>query len=156
MTRTIFVSIWILSVTLASAYMGATLQLRSTAHVSEPVDDGPALITLKSMTVPVIANGEMQGYVLADMTLSLKRDLLKTMPQPPDLVVSDAVFKTVYAEEQVDFRHLKKQDLGKLSKSIAESVNAKAGVPVVESVLIQELHYLSKQEAGIASGPAQH
>ncbi|MGO9486030.1 MAG: hypothetical protein ACLPX9_15830 [Rhodomicrobium sp.] len=156
MTRTIFVSIWILSVTLASAYMGATLQLRSTAHSSEPVDDGPALITLKSMTVPVIANGEMQGYVLADMTLSLKRDLLKTMPQPPDLVVSDAVFKTVYAEEQVDFRHLKKQDLGKLSKSIAESVNAKAGVPVVENVLIQELHYLSKQEAGIASGPSQH
>ncbi len=153
MIRNLFVSIWILGLTLASAYFGATIPLGSKAH-GPAGEEGPAQITLKSMTVPVIANGAMQGYVLAQLTLVMKRDLLKTLPQPPDLVLADYVFKTLYAEEQVDFKHLTKQDLDKLSKSILESVNARAGAPLVENVFLQELHYLNKQEAAAGIGAA--
>ena len=96
----------------------------------------------------------MQGYVLTQIALVTKRDLLKTLPQPAEVVVADFVFKTLYAEEQVDFKHLTKQDLKKLSKTILESVNADAGVPSVENVFIQELHYLNKQEAGVTVGPS--
>jgi len=153
--RSVALSIWIAGVTLAAAYFGATLSFHSIPP-APPAEEGPAQITLKSMTVPIIANGVMQGYVLAQVTLTMKRDLLKTMPQPPDLAVADAVFKALYAEEQVDFKNLKKQDLDKLSKVILESVNARAGGPAVENVFIQELHYLSKQEAGagLTIGPA--
>jgi len=145
--RSLALSIWIVGVTLAAAYFGATLSFHSSPP-EHSAEEGPAQITFKAVTVPVIANGVMQGYVLTQVTLALKRDLLKTLPQPPDLVLADAIFKTLYAEEQVDFKNLKKQDLDKLSKAILESVNARAGKPVVDDVFIQELHYLSKQEAG--------
>ncbi len=151
MIRSLAVSIWIATLTLVSAYFGATVSFHS-AHTPPPGEEGPAIITLKSMTVPIIANGAMQGYVLAQIALTVKRDLLKTLPQPPDLVVADSVFRTIYAEEQVDFKHLAKQDLDKLSKTILESVNARVGGPAVENVFIQELHYLNKQEAGVNLG----
>ncbi len=155
MIRSLALSIWIVGVTLAAAYFGATLSFHSPPPAL-PAEEAPAQITLKALTVPIIANGAMQGYVLAQITLTMKRDLLKAMPQPPDLAVTDAVFKTLYAEEQVDFKNLKKQDLDKLTKAITESVNARAGGPVVDNVFIQELHYLSKQEAsgGLTLGPA--
>jgi hypothetical protein len=149
--RNLLISAWILCVVLAGTYAGATIPLGSKGK-TEHVEEGPMMITLKSMTVPVISGGAMQGYVLVHLTLTLKRDLAKSMPQPPDLVAADYVFRTIYAEEQVDFRNLKKQDLDKVSKNILESFNARAGVPVVENVLLQELHYLSKQEVAVGIG----
>lgn len=151
MIRSAAVSIWIASLALISAYFGATVSFHS-EQTPPPGEEGPALITLKSLTVPVIANGTMQGYVLTQIALATKRDLLKTLPQPPEIAVADFVFRTLYAEEQVDFKHLTKQDLNKLSKTILESVNARAGVPLVENVFIQELHYLNKHEAGFTVG----
>lgn len=153
MIRNLLISAWILCVALAGAYAGATVSFGSKAQGEHP-EEGPLTIVLKAMTVPVISGGAMQGYVLVHLTLALKRDLVKTLPQPPDLVAADYVFRTIYSEEQVDFKHLKKQDLDKISKNILESFNARAGVPVVENVFLQELHYLSKQEvaAGIGAG----
>jgi hypothetical protein len=155
--RSLALSAWIVGVTLAAAYFGATVSFHS-APAKGPAEEGPMQMTLKSMSVPVIANGVMQGYVLAQVTLTLKRDLLKTLPQPPEFPIADSVFKVLYAEEQVDFKHLKKQDLDKVSNAILESVNARAAGPLVENVYIQELHYLSKQEAGAGlatgAGPA--
>lgn len=153
MIRVAAVSIWIAVLALISAYFGATVSFHS-GKAPPPGEEGPAVITLKSLTVPVIANGAMQGYVLAQIALVIKRDLLKSLPQPPEVAVADFVFKTLYAEEQVDFKHLTKQDLKKLSTNILESVNASVGVPLVENVFIQELHYLNKQEAGVTVGPS--
>ncbi len=146
MIRNLAVSFWILSLTLASGYFGARMPRDFATAISQPSADAPSLIALKSMTVPVIANGAMQGYVLAQISVSASAEWLKTLPQPADLLIADSVFKTLYAEEQVDFKHLGKQDLSKISKKILESINAKAGVPLASDVFIQELHYLSKQE----------
>lgn len=149
MIRNLAVSIWIVCLTLASAYFGARMQHEPAPKPSQGVQP-PALIALKSVTVPVIANGAMEGYVLAHITVSAKAELLAKLPQPADLLMGDAAFKTLYAEEQVDFKHLGKQDLAKLSKKVLDGINAKAGIPLASEVFIQELHYLSKQE--IAAG----
>ena len=61
---------------------------------------------------------------------------------PPELR-----FKTLYAEEQVDFKHIEKTDLARLSQKIRDSINSRAGAVVAEDVFIQELHYMSKSDA---------
>jgi hypothetical protein len=100
-----------------------------------------------NMTVPVISGGALQGYVLTQVAVLLKADSLASLPQPPDLLLTDEVFKTVYAEEQIDFKHMEKIDLVKLSKKIVQNINDRAGAPVTDDVYIQELHYMSKQDA---------
>jgi len=98
------------------------------------------------MTVPVISSGALQGYVLTEISISTKSDLLKTLPQPPELLLSDEVFKTLYADEQIDFKHIEKTDLAKLSQKIRDNINSRAGAVVAEDVFIQELHYMSKED----------
>lgn len=61
--------------------------------------------------------------------------------------LGDEVFKTLYAEEQVDFKHIEKTDLARLSQKIRDSINSRAGAVVAEDVFIQELHYMSKSDA---------
>ena len=102
---------------------------------------------LKSISVPVIAGGALQGYVLTQVSISANPDLLKALPQPPDLLLGDDVLKTLYAEEQIDFKHIEKTDLARLSQKIRDNINSRAGSAVAEDVFIQELHYMSKQDA---------
>ncbi|MGO8953127.1 MAG: hypothetical protein ACLPWS_22070 [Rhodomicrobium sp.] len=151
MIRNLIISIWIIFLTLASAYFGTEMQAGHAGPETAPDAKAPVLIALKSMTVPVIADGAIQGYVLAQISVSAKPDLLKALPNPADLVLADEVFRTIYAEEQVDFRHINKQNLSAMSKKILENINNRAGAALAGEVFIQELHYLSKQEAGAGS-----
>jgi hypothetical protein len=143
----LIVSIWILLVTLGAVYMGSTMHAGKTAPEGEHAAKVVAPIKLKPMTVPVIAGGSIQGFVLMQISINANQELVKALPQPPDLLLNDEVFKTIYAEEQVDFKRLNKQDLPKLSKQICENINKRAGAPVAEDAFIQELHYMSKKDA---------
>ena len=60
--------------------------------------------------------------------------------------MSDEVFKTLYAEEQIDFKHIEKTDLAKLSQKIRDNINSRVGAVVAEDVFIQELHYMSRKD----------
>lgn len=126
MLRSLLVSLWIVSATLGATYFGATMQGGKSA-AETPQNAKAAPIKLKSMTVPVVSGGAVQGFVLTQLTVSAKPDLLKNLPQPPDLFLNDEVFKTIYGEEQIDFKHIEKLDLIKLSKKICDNINKRAG-----------------------------
>ena len=149
MIRSLAISVWIVSITLVAAYFGHTMQSSAPAPGAEKVANPPTTVKIKSITVPVVASGAVQGYVLTTVSISAKPDLLKTLPQPPDLLLSDEVFKVLYAEEQIDFKHIEKTDLAKLSQKIRDNINSRVGAVLAEDVYIQELHYMSKQDASV-------
>jgi hypothetical protein len=147
MIRSLAVSVWILGLTLAGVYFG--IPKRATpaeAAAGQPGKEETASIpvALRTITVPVILNGALQGFVQTQMIVSAKSDLLKSVPQPAELFMTDAALKTIYFQEQIDFSHIQKQDLAKLSKMIVESINARAGVPVASELYIQEMLYVPK------------
>jgi len=148
--RSLAISVWIVSITLAAAYFGHTMQNSGPAHrAAEQVANAPTTVKIKSMTVPVVGDGTVQGYILTTVSISAKTDLLKTLPQPPDLLLSDEVFKTLYAEEQIDFKHIEKTSLAKLSQKIRDNINSRVGAVLAEDVFIQEFHYMSKKDASV-------
>ena len=93
MIRSLLISVWIVSVTLAAAYFGHTMQSAPRAPGTEEAGKGLTAVKLKSITVPVVADGALQGYVLTQLSISAKPDLLKNLPQPPDVLLGDEVFK---------------------------------------------------------------
>ena len=150
MIRSLLASIWIVSITLAAAYFGHAMQgPRSTASEAAQVAKAPTTVKLQTMTVPVVANGTLQGYVLTEISIAAKPDLLKNLPQPPELLLVDEVFKTLYSEEQIDFKHIEKTDLTIVSQKIRDNINRRAGAAVAEDVFIQALHYMSRQDASV-------
>ncbi len=149
MIRSLLASVWIVSVTLAAAYFGHAMQGSRSAPEAAQAAKAPTAVKLGTVSVPVLASGALQGYVLTEVSISAKPDLLKNLPQPPDLLLGDETFKTLYGEEQIDFKHIEKTDLTMLSQKIRDNINKRAGAAVVEDVFIQGLHYMSKHDASV-------
>lgn len=93
------------------------------------------------INVPRIKDGAVKGYAV--MTLSYTVDLkaLRTAAMAPDSILVDEAFRYVYNDDTIDFDHLDRFDLAKMSKAIARAVNARVKGDVVVDVGVQEFTY---------------
>jgi hypothetical protein len=154
MIRIILSGLWVCVATLVSSYVAVSWQARSAPGGAEhsAVTNRIENIKTRMISVPFIADGAVQGYVVAQFSFNTNVDALKALPFKPEDVFLDEAFKTIYAGEGLDFRKLKKQDLPNLSKTIAENINKRFGNKLVEETLIQELNYMTKEQARAAAG----
>ena len=148
MIKPILTGVWVCAATMGSAYLGAAWQ-RPAAVATERQDHGSTSsdstpVRTRMISVPVVADGGIRGYVVAQFSFTASAKLMKHMPVKPDLYVLDEAFQLIFSGEMIDFRQFKKQDLPAFSKKIAENVNKRLGVRVVEDVLVQELNYVPK------------
>ena len=155
MIKLILVGLWACAITLSSCWAVVSWTAASKLAESEQVHghggekSGSTLehVRTKMISVPIIAEGAIQGYVIAQFIFSIDAKQLKQLSIRPEAILLDEAFKVIYAGEAIDFRNIKKQDLPAMLKSINEGVNKRFGSQIVESVLIQELNYISKAEA---------
>ena len=150
MIKLIMVGLWACVVTLGSCWAVASWTPSKAVDVEREPDKqtgGLEHIRTKMISVPIISEGAIQGYVIAQFIFSIEAKHLKQLSIKPEAILLDEAFKVIYAGETVDFRNIKKQDLAAMLKSISDGVNKRFGTPLVESVLIQELNYVSKAEA---------
>ncbi len=146
MIKLIFAGLWVCLVTLLSTYAAVSWQ---TAKPAESTESQKLFSNLESVrtrmiSVPVIADGAIQGYVMAQFVFTVDSNAMKRMSVKPDMFLLDEAFKAIYGGESVDFRQFKKRDLAGLAKQITESVNKRLGAHLVEDVLVQELNYITK------------
>ncbi len=87
MIRPFLLSLWILCLTLGSVYTATKIPRSFARPDSAPGSKAAAPVTLKSMTVPVIANGAIEGYVLIQIAVLAKPELLSSLPQPAEIVL---------------------------------------------------------------------
>jgi flagellar basal body-associated protein FliL len=149
MIKALLLGIWLCAVTLGSAYGVVSWQKsQQAAKAAEAAHAAPVLeqMQTKLINVPIIADGAVQGYVLAQFAFSVDSNKLKELSTKPDLILIDEAFKLIYAGEAVDFRHMRKTDVGALSKIIQTNVNKRLGQEIVRDVLIQQLNYLPRDQ----------
>jgi hypothetical protein len=147
MIKPILTGVWVCAATMGSAYLGATWQRPAASPTerrehSSSGDSTP--VRTRMISVPIVADGGIRGYVVAQFAFTASAKLMKHMSVKPDLYVLDEAFQLIFSGELIDFRHFKKQDLPAFGKKIAENVNQRLGVRVVEDVLVQELNYVPK------------
>ncbi|HRO50521.1 MAG TPA: hypothetical protein PLW75_10320 [Hyphomicrobium sp.] len=100
----------------------------------------------KAINVPIIGNGAIQGYMVAQFVFTVDAVAMRKLAIDPEIYVLDEAFKTIYAGEQINFQNMKKQDLPALAKALADNVNGRFGLPIVQDVLIDQLSYIPKNE----------
>jgi hypothetical protein len=150
--------IWICIVTLGSSFAMISWQ----AQQVTPTVEGDAAKTpieqvqTKRISVPVITNGSLKGYVLAQFVFHINAAALKEMTVKPDIYLVDEAFKVIYSGKAIDFRNPEKPDFSALGRTIKENVNARFGENFVQEVLVQELSYIpqDKLRGGWLSGSA--
>ena len=148
MMKAVLLGAWVCVVTLGTAY-GVMSWQQSKSEEEEAAIHGPIVLQqlqTKMINVPIINEGAVQGYVLAQFAYTVEADKLKELSTKPDVILVDEAFKLIYAGEVVDFRHLRRTDIASLSKAILDNVNKRFGQKLVHEVLVQELNYLPRDQ----------
>jgi len=93
------------------------------------------------INVPRIKDGAVKGYAVMLLSYTVDLGALKTAAMAPDSILVDEAFRYVYDDDTIDFDHLDRFDLGKMSKALIRSVNARVKGDVLVDVGVEEFTY---------------
>lgn len=146
MIKLLATGIWVCLVTIGAVF--GVLEWQKGQVLAEKTKPEKVLgeVKTKAINVPIIGDGTVQGYMVAQFVFSVDQTVLKTLPIDPEVYLLDEAFKTIYAGERINFKNLKKQDLPALAKLLGENVNKRLGVEMVQDVLINQLAYVPKDD----------
>ncbi|MFA5950147.1 MAG: hypothetical protein WC807_07675 [Hyphomicrobium sp.] len=146
MIKLLGIGIWVCAVTLGAAFGVLEWQKGQMHTVEGKAEIKIEQIKTKAINVPIIGEGAIQGYMVAQFVLTVDGNALAKLPVDPQVYLLDEAFKTIYAGERVNFNELKRQDLPALAKMLGENVNKRLGMPIVQDVLIEQLAYIPKKD----------
>jgi hypothetical protein len=143
--KTLLVGLWIAAValgsTLATAYLKAT-----PARAAKETAAVPQVQKARGISVPIIADGAVRGYVVAEFSFTVDPDVMRQMPLSPEVFLLDEAFRLIYSDPTLDFKHLEKYDLTKLTTELTKRTNARLGVKLLKQVLVQDFNFAPKDE----------
>jgi hypothetical protein len=93
------------------------------------------------INVPRLKDGAIKGYAVMLLSYTLDLDALKKAAMAPDSILVDEAFRYVYNDDTIDFDHLDRFDLAKMSKALIRSVNARVKGDVLVDVGVEEFTY---------------
>ena len=144
--KVFLIGLWVATVALGATYASASFVANRKA--AEPEQAASAFTSEKTrvINVPVIAAGAVQGFVVAQFSYTADAATMKKLTVSPEVFILDEAFRTLYSDDHLDFAHLEKYDINRLTTHLAKAANERLGIDVVKAVLIQDFTYFSKQE----------
>jgi len=144
--KPILLAVWV-SVLSLSANFG--IAYWKTQHAQVSAEKAPQALEQRKtriINVPILNDGGVQGYVVAQFAYTGEAAALKAASVSPEGVILDEAFRMLYAEEKIDFRKLQRADLDKIIETIKARVVERIPPELVKEVLVQEFNYVSKDE----------
>ncbi|MFD2236337.1 hypothetical protein [Aureimonas populi] len=149
MIKILLLGLWVAAVSLGSTYVVASVRSGTVAEKEEPTYfAGLDYRRTDAISVPIIAEGNIQGYVLARFVYTIDGQTVATMAVPPDPFVLDEAFRRVYSVSGFDFERPERYDLAALTGDIRVAVNERLGRDVVREVLVEQFDFLPRNEMG--------
>lgn len=146
MLRMVALGVWLILVTAAATLASAYLGRSGSEAATETEDLGVEQLTTELTSVPIIRGGEVEGYVILQLSFAADRALLDPKKLDPLPYIKDSSFRVIFTRSETDFRHLKPGDLDRLSAAIVEEANRRLGIRLVREVLFQQLNFVKKEE----------
>jgi hypothetical protein len=146
MTRILVTGFWICAITLLSCYAAVYWGTGMKAAKSEEYLEGLEYQKVRAVNVPIIAEGSVQGYVVANLVFTADAKTLRSLAVPPNAFVIDEAFRQIYADEKLDFRKLSKYDVNGMLASVRKSVNERMGAEIIKDILIENFNFVSKND----------
>ena len=144
--KAFLIGLWVTVVALGAAYAAASFTADRKAAGPEQVASATQSEKTRVINVPIIANGAVQGFVVAQFGYTADSAIMKKLTMSPEVFILDEAFRTLYSDDHLDFTHLEKYDINKLTSHLVKATNDRLGADVIKAVLIQDFTYFSKQE----------
>jgi flagellar basal body-associated protein FliL len=121
---------------------------KTSANAPVNKEEQSKLQTMKThmISVPILTDGQVLGYVVARLQFTADADLIKASSVQPEAFVADQAFRLIYETTPDDIKKGRKRVFKELSANIISGVNARLGRDVVKDIMIDSWTYLSKQD----------
>jgi hypothetical protein len=144
MVRYLFIGVWAILIAIGGVYGGL---MWSSNNALNAEDDeflpGMDYVKTAAITVPIVRDNKVQGYVLAQLVYTVDAHQKKSLPVPLDVFLLDEAFRTIYGSTTIDFEKLEKYDLTEFTGGILKNVNSRFKSKLVHEVLIEQLNFIT-------------
>lgn len=148
MIKLLVFGVWVCLATLGSSYAAAYWASGRTAKAEEPYLEGLEYRKLEVITVPMVSEGIIQGYVVAKLVYTADAAHLREMKIEPDPFVVDEAFREIYTNGQIEFGKLSKYNLPQITAAIKENTNKRLNYELIEDILLEGLNYIDRKDVG--------
>ncbi|MBZ6079332.1 hypothetical protein [Microvirga puerhi] len=146
MARILVTGFWICAITLLSSY-GAVYWGTGLKNVKkDEYLEGLEYKKVRAINIPMIAEGAVQGYVIANLVFTADAKTLRTISVPVDTFVIDETFRQVYSDDKLDFRRLSRYDIPNLLANIKRRVNERMGADIIKDILVENFNFVNKSD----------
>ncbi len=154
MIKTLLVAIWCCGA-LLGAHVGATYVMKMQQAKKDSPADNSAFETRKSreLSIPIIRDGAVKGYVVVQLNYVVDLEAAKKLQAPPEAFVVDETFQLIYGDEKIDFSHLDRLDLGRMTETLIQRVNTRLRANVITDMGVIEMNFLINNEGAPAPKP---
>ena len=132
---------------LGATYGGFYYRTRPTTSASEAHALHVNTHDLKTITVPMIREGLIRGYVSAEFSIIVPETVSHPQTSEIDSYILDEAYRLIYAETGIEFENIRKTDLNRLTNDIKTRVNARLNREALQDVLIRSFHYVPRDQA---------
>lgn len=152
MIKLILSALWICIITLVSSYVAASWKTQTAMVGDEGGLTGLNYTKTTPINVPIIAEGDITGYVVAQFVYTADAAALKQLSVPPDAFILDEAFRTIFSDERIDIDNIERFDLASLTANLATAVNTRFGADIVQDVLVEQFTFVTKEEVRAQAG----
>ena len=101
---------------------------------------------LPAMNIPIVAEGAVQGYVIANLVFTADAKTLREISVPPEAFIQDEVFRHVYSDETLDFKKLSRYNVNGMIANVREKINKRLGAEIVKEILVENFNFVDKSD----------
>lgn len=150
----VVVGVWACLMTIAAGFGAAQWWSDLPAAREEPYLEGLEYTRLPTISVPMISDGQITGYVVIRLVYTADAGVLNALSIPPDAFVVDEAFREIYTNGRVEFGQIGKYQLNEMIRRIVDAVNARLEADVVRDLLIEGLNYVDRTLPPPSEAPA--
>ena len=140
------IAAWVCIATLFGAYGGFRYRTHTLPPEAQASENHFQSVDLKVITVPVIRQGQIKGYVSAEFSITGQLPKSSDDSRNIESYVLDEAYRLIYADVDIDFDYIEKTDLNRLTSNLRSRVNTRLEKDTVTDVLVRGFHYVPREE----------
>lgn len=156
MIKLIIAGVWVCIVSLGAVYVSVYMAT-APAEISEDELRRARLELVRgeAITIPMIADGAVQGYFLGRISFMMDKEKIKGLQLPMTELMTDELFTLLVGSRMVNISDTAAFDIATFRETIKNDMNQRLGDSYIEEVLVEQLDYLSKADVRAAQDGSQ-
>ncbi|WCR55285.1 hypothetical protein [Bartonella clarridgeiae] len=144
MIRMIAMGLWVCLVALGALVFGLRMSAvdPNSSEETAPIPVEVGSNNTEIMSVPVLVDGDVQGYVIVQLTYVVDKTIEKEISIPVGVLINDIIFQYFWGSYS-DVRAIEKVKFQMIKKRIIDDVNQRFSKVVLKDLLVKQFNYLS-------------